>query len=285
MAVAEEGHLTRAAERLSLSQPAVSAHIKALEEELGVSLFTRTPRGMQPTPAAMRLKDQAIKALSVVSDLVRQAGIMREEVAGEVRVGMNTDPVFLRLVELVSALKAESPKLEVHLLQSMSGMIVDAVKAGRMDAGFVFWLAAAPDLRMRRLREISLKIVSPTCWADRIMDATWEDLAEFPWIWTPPHCSFHQLAEKVFRSKGCMPDKVYTADYEAIMKALVCSGKGLSIMREDEAEAAFADGELCIWPHGDLKVDLSFITLREREEDPLIQALVQAVRQVWGTEE
>ena len=49
--VAEEGHLTRASERLFTSQPAVSAHIKALEEELGVTLFDRTPRGMQLTPA------------------------------------------------------------------------------------------------------------------------------------------------------------------------------------------------------------------------------------------
>jgi len=47
--VAEEGHLTRAAERLFTSQPAISAHIKSLEEELGVTLFHRTPKGMQLT--------------------------------------------------------------------------------------------------------------------------------------------------------------------------------------------------------------------------------------------
>lgn len=52
-AVAEENHLTRAAERLNTSQPALSAHIKSLEAELGVTLFERTPKGMKLTPQGL----------------------------------------------------------------------------------------------------------------------------------------------------------------------------------------------------------------------------------------
>jgi DNA-binding transcriptional LysR family regulator len=83
---------------------------------------------------------------------------------------MNTDPDYLRLVELVSALKADSPKIELHLLQGMSGNIVEGVRTGKMDAGFVFWLAAPPDVLMRPLRRVALKIVSPTCWAERVAE-------------------------------------------------------------------------------------------------------------------
>lgn len=61
--VAEEGHLTRAARRLNASQPAVSAHIKSLEDELRVSLFLRTPKGMVLTDAGKKLKAHADKAL------------------------------------------------------------------------------------------------------------------------------------------------------------------------------------------------------------------------------
>ena len=57
--VAEEGHLTRASERLHASQPTVSAHIKALEEELETKLFSRTPKGMRLTEAGERLKGKA----------------------------------------------------------------------------------------------------------------------------------------------------------------------------------------------------------------------------------
>ena len=56
--VAEERHLTRAAERLCVSQPAISAHIKALEEELGLALFERTPKGMLPTAAGEALLEE-----------------------------------------------------------------------------------------------------------------------------------------------------------------------------------------------------------------------------------
>ena len=70
--VAEEGHLTRASERLFTSQPAVSAHIKALEEELGVTLFERTPRGMQLTPAGDRLLATARTTLASTNDIYTQ---------------------------------------------------------------------------------------------------------------------------------------------------------------------------------------------------------------------
>ena len=63
VAVAEEEHLTRAAERLNASLPAVSAHIRGLEEELGVVLFSRTPKGMRLTDEGRALLVEARQAL------------------------------------------------------------------------------------------------------------------------------------------------------------------------------------------------------------------------------
>ena len=70
--VAEEQHLTRAAERLFTSQPAISAHIKALEEELRLTLFERTPKGMQLTPRASNCSS-ARAALAAAGDFVLHA--------------------------------------------------------------------------------------------------------------------------------------------------------------------------------------------------------------------
>ena len=78
VAVAEEGHLTRAAEKLFISQPAVSAHVKALEEELGVALFLRSARGMQLTREGAALKAQAEAALKSVGELLSQARALRQ---------------------------------------------------------------------------------------------------------------------------------------------------------------------------------------------------------------
>ncbi len=111
VAVAEEGHLTRAAERLFISQPAVSAHIKALEEELGVALFTRSSRGMQLTRDGQTLRPQAEAALKSVGDLLSQARSLRENLTGELHLALNTDPELLRVRRLMDALRAAHPKL------------------------------------------------------------------------------------------------------------------------------------------------------------------------------
>ena len=112
--VAEERHLTRAAERLFVSQPAISAHIKALEEELGLALFERTSKGMLPTAAGEALLARARRALAAVGEVGLHAQELRGEVIGAVRIGLNTDAGFLRLVELQSLLKARHPRLEIE---------------------------------------------------------------------------------------------------------------------------------------------------------------------------
>lgn len=85
--VAREGHLTRASELLNLSQPALSAHIKSLEDELGVILFERTPKGMKLTPPGQLLLNQAENALSAFTGMFTQAKILKNEVSGSVKIG------------------------------------------------------------------------------------------------------------------------------------------------------------------------------------------------------
>jgi DNA-binding transcriptional LysR family regulator len=73
VAVAEEGHLTRAARRLHISQPPLTRQIRSLEDELGVPLFERTPKGMRPLPAAIALLDHARRILADVDVAARAA--------------------------------------------------------------------------------------------------------------------------------------------------------------------------------------------------------------------
>ena len=101
-AVAEFAHLTRAAEKLHISQPAVSAQIKALEDELGVVLFERTPSGMVLTSAGRKLLPEAEKVIAAAQVLRSRARAIKGEVSGRVRVGTVSDPGFVRVGDFLA---------------------------------------------------------------------------------------------------------------------------------------------------------------------------------------
>src|SRR3954466_4462489 len=85
--VAREGSITRASERLHLSQPAVSAHIKAIEDTLGVALFERTARGMTLTADGERLLAKAEHTLAAHQELVDEAKRIKGSLTGKLRLG------------------------------------------------------------------------------------------------------------------------------------------------------------------------------------------------------
>ena len=99
VAIAQEGSLTRAATKLCLSQPAVSAQLKNFEEELNVRLFQRTPRGMVLTAEGHALLEEASKALVAARNVSATARNFQRDVCGEFRLGTIADPGILRLNE------------------------------------------------------------------------------------------------------------------------------------------------------------------------------------------
>ena len=121
VAVAELGHLTRAAERLHVSQPAVSAQIKALEDELGVALFERTSSGMLLTSAGQKLLPEANKVVAAAQSLRSRARAIKGMVVGRARVGTVSDPDFVRVGDFLSHALEAHPLLEIELHHEVSG--------------------------------------------------------------------------------------------------------------------------------------------------------------------
>ena len=283
--VAEEGHLTRASERLHTSQPAVSAHIKSLEEEMGVSLFIRTPKGMVLTREGEVLRAKAQTALDTIEDLYKEASVLKENVVGTARIGLHIDPQFLKIDCFLSHMRRHHPELDFHLLQRWSWQQPDAFKKGALDGGFVYGRPEMPDLEVIALRQFNVVVVGPVDWENQIAGAGWKDIARLPWIWTPPNCQFCQIAMSAFESRGLQPMRVTVADQEPLISTLVSSGIGLAIMIEDEARLAQEQGRLTIWEEVLDSVDLSFIYPRKRASEPLVKALADGIRQIWKISE
>jgi len=280
-AVAEQEHLTRAADRLHVSQPALSAQIKALEDELGVELFERVPTGMALTSAGRRLLPVAQSVLSAAQALQNEAQALSGEVAGHVRMGTVSDPEFVRLPRFLADAVERFPLLEIELHHEVSGAAFAKVRDSELDASFYYGDLAHASVPSLALREFDFCVVAPAAWRERVDGARFAALAEEPWILTPPISTHRVLSDRLFQKHGITPAQVIEADNEAVIRSLVVAGLGMALMREDLAEAAAAAGEICVWNGARLSTALQFIWRAERGLDPVMVALAELVRDAW----
>lgn len=138
LAVAEEGHVTRAAERLGMQQPPLTRLLRGLELELGVLLLHRLPRGVRPTEAGQVLLEEARAVLARAAELedtVRRA--VRGE-AGRLAVGFTPSAALHPFVPAVlRSFREEAPGVRVELDEAGTTELVSGLAHGRLDAAFV----------------------------------------------------------------------------------------------------------------------------------------------------
>lgn len=152
-AIYEHGTLSSAAEYTRIANSALSHHLSNLETELGVSLFTRKPRGMQPTAAGERLYGHAkaiLRAMSAAEKDIRTSG---GEVSGEVSVGMAYSAVKAVGVALAQKVLAEYPKLRLSLSESLSGSTLMHLMQSEVDLALVYNPPADPRLKTQAVLE------------------------------------------------------------------------------------------------------------------------------------
>jgi DNA-binding transcriptional LysR family regulator len=138
VAVAEERHVTRAAEKLGIQQPPLSQQIRALERELGVPLFRRKPRGMEPTQAGAALVEEARAILARVEHAAAAARRTGSGEAGRLGLGFTGSASFHPLVpRVIRAFREAHPLVSLSLDESGTVELAAALRAEQIDAAFV----------------------------------------------------------------------------------------------------------------------------------------------------
>lgn len=115
IALAEEGSFARAAERVHLSQPALSRSIQALEEEVGMKLFDRAARGVAMTAAGRLLVERARRVLFETRCLFRDVELLKAHELGEVRIGLGPYAAVVLLPDLLVEFARRFPKIKVSI--------------------------------------------------------------------------------------------------------------------------------------------------------------------------
>lgn len=286
--VAREGNVSRAAQRLHLSQPAVSLQLKSLAGATGLQLFERTAQGMSLTRDGAALLPLADKALAALSDVGLAAAHLQRTVRGTLRIGTILDPEFTRLGAFLRQLVESAPQVGTELSQGMSGDVLTRLERGDLDVGF--WLDLPHDplgepWRVRPLTRFAYRVLAPAGWGPQVRDKDWKGLAALPWLATPPASAHHRLQRQVFGQgslTGIEPRRVALVDQEASMLDLVHSGVGLSLVRDAIAIREAQARGLVIAERVSLECQLAFVCLQSRAAEPVIASAWSALEAVWG---
>lgn len=136
--VADEGHMTRAAQRLGMQQPPLSQQIKALEAMVGTPLFQRQPRGMVLTDAGEAFVARARQIISDVESAVEAAMRAARGETGRLAIGFTSSAAFHPLVSsVVRSLRLSSPELELSLDEGSTRELLADLVANQLDAAFI----------------------------------------------------------------------------------------------------------------------------------------------------
>ncbi|SDX62283.1 LysR family transcriptional regulator [Litoreibacter albidus] len=286
--VAREGSVSKAAEVLSLTQPAVSHQIKRLAEETGMALFQRTPTGLRLTHDGEAILPKAVSVLTAMSDFHRSANKQSGQVTGTLKIGTIVDPEFIRLGQLLSRLGTEFPSITTELMHGVSGDVLDRLKRGVIDAGF--YLSARDEteqtmdddpIHFEPLADFSYSVIAPVGWDARVRNASWAELAGLPWIGTPAASVHNRLLTDIFEAHNCVQNVVSQVDQEASMLAMVRVGVGLSLCRDSIALHQQQTFGLTICNTVSVPARLSIATFAHRKDNAVIGALFSQLKGIW----
>ncbi len=281
--VARLGHVTKAADALCVTQPAVTAQIKGLEASLGVALFDRTGGRLSLTRAGEQLLVQAERLLVVAGELRGVARGLQGELAGRIDLGLPAEPSdFLRVGPLAAGMQHDLPLVELHTHTGAIGGLLDQVRGGALTGALSISVNPPRDLQWQALRSVCYRVAIANPLAAQMQRGGWRTLAGMPWIDGPVESHSHQMLRSLFEQQGLTPNVVMRIDDTGALHALVRAGRGCALLREEVALAGVEGGAWIVWGHTRVDAQLYFSSAGDRAGDPLVVALGSVVRSVWS---
>lgn len=283
IAIAKEKNLTRAAQKLFLTQPALSNQLKLLEEELDLNLFLRTPKGMELTREGKNMLEEAERVMGAVDRMKHRSQEIQKKLLGSVRLGVNIAVGMIRLEQIYQAIQDSGHPIELNLVRCKSPEIIEEVRKRELDMGFFLGDASFSDVQLIELSKIDLCLVGPSEWKKDLKNFSVEELATYPWVLFPNWCPFTQAVENFVNENKIKPKMI--ADTEELLSNLVEAGHGFSFLLRPDAEKREKRGEVFIVPGYNFKVTLSLAYLPENLSSPVVRFVFELINKVWGKDE
>ncbi len=228
--VARTRSVSRAADALHVTQPALTARIKGLERKLGGELFRRTPRGMKLTESGEAFLPYAVRALETLSDGRRSVDAVERGGAGRLSVGAAPAIGTYVLPSILKRFAESHPRVAVSVRTGHSEEILDLVLREQVDVGLVRALRH-PDITPTPLCEDPLVlVVEPGHRFARAGGIELADMSREQLILFDRTSSFHELTSALFRRAGVVPAAVMELDNIEAAKKMVQAGFGVALL-------------------------------------------------------
>ncbi len=242
--IARQRNLSRAAAALHVTQPALTARIRLLEEELGTPLFERSSRGMQLTDAGRAFlphAERAIRALDAGRDLVAEHA---QGTTGQLTIGTAPAVGAYVLPGILARFVRRFSGVRLVVRTGHSEEIADHVARDELDIGLIRELVR-PGLTVRLLYEDELILVVPAQHPLARVDATGvERLADSTLILFDRTSSYYDLTNAIFRAAGVAPRSVIELDNIEAAKHMVRQGLGVALLPHTAIAGDLARGDL-----------------------------------------
>lgn len=280
VAVAEELHFGRAAQRLNMTQPPLSRQVQLLERILGVVLLDRTSRSVRLTPAGRSFLIEAKRILRLAESAALATRRIGKGDAGRVAIGFTAASGYSFLPSLVDLARTRLPNVDLTLRELVSGEQVEALLTGRIDLGLVRPPLTRPEFdKVRVLTEplvAALPAGDPRLEKDRL---TLADFDALPMITYAPEGAgyFHSMLTAMFDEAGVSPNYVqYMAQIHSIL-ALVHARIGAAVVPEAATKLHFEGVEFrTLETFPERPVEL-FVAWRKDNDNPSLKPLLDLI--------
>ena len=283
VAVGEEQHYGRGAQRLRVAQPALSRQIQDLEDELGFKLFERLPRGVKISAAGKSFLEDARRILQQVNEATTRARRAARGQSGTLRVGFTENASWHGVVpESFRKFRQGQPDAELQVNPLTSLEQVEAIRSGRLDAGFVFNMPKTDrELEQVPVASHNIALAAPKGHPlQKLKKLRLRDLSDTPFVWFPRRESpavYDRLMHECFRAGLKSPRIVQEGVNEATILSLVLHGVGVGFVNEN-ARWRCPQG-VVVLPVIDLNLQLPLsLVWRKDNVSPLLVKFVAGVR-------
>lgn len=227
--IVEQKSITRAASILHVAQPALSLHLKNMEEHLQTKLLLRSRSGVDVTEAGALLFRRArtlLEDLAKTEDDIRN---LNSDPGGTVRIGLPGTISGILALPLIEAVRRRYPKITLNVAEAMSGFVEDWLIDARVDIAVLYNRCKDQALVSERLLEEELVALWPRQ-SERPKEIAFNDLNEVPMVLPSVQHGLRTLINSEFLAKGVAPDVALEIDSYANIKKLVAAGVGASIL-------------------------------------------------------